>query len=155
MSCAVPNTPVEFVTSISPLQKPDTMPDTKRYKSARRPFVVTPDPTPTPAEWTRPCNDFLENRAPGKRRPHDFFFKFLYNYTHTHTQTHTHIPASDIRCYNLAQLPLSPIHILSVHPPPLAATIRPTQASLAHQRWWARTTLLSALWGSDHQGRNH
>ena len=47
MSCAVPNTPVEFVTSISPLQKPDTMPDTKRYKSARRPFVVTPDPTPT------------------------------------------------------------------------------------------------------------
>ena len=67
MSCVVPNTPVEFVTSISPLQKPDTMPDTKRYKSARHPFVVTPDPTPTPAEWTRPCNDFLENRAPGKR----------------------------------------------------------------------------------------
>lgn len=63
MSCAVPNTPVDFVTSISPLQKPDT----KRYKSTRPRFVVTPEPTPTPAKWTRPCNDFLENRAPGKR----------------------------------------------------------------------------------------
>jgi len=63
MSCVVPNTPVEFVTSISPLQKSDT----RRYKSARRPLVAMPEPTPTPAKWTRPCNDFMQNRAPGKR----------------------------------------------------------------------------------------